>query len=81
MCDTCGCGTKEHDHNHIHVVLPVSGMQCAHCEKKLNDALNKCQGVHAQANASSGEVALILHEDSPNLAEIKAIINRLGFQA
>ncbi len=77
MCETCGCGQKEHDH--LHLILPVKGMTCEHCAANIEKTLNAMAGVHATADFKLGAVSLMLHEEG-DLAKAKEAILDLGFE-
>ena len=35
-------------------VLKIEGMSCAHCQKRVEDALNSVEGVEAQVDLEAG---------------------------
>ena len=76
MCETCGCGNP--NHNHTHIIIPVKGMECDKCAKRIEDALNKLTGIHATVDYELGVASLLLHDDG-NLAEAKKVITDMGF--
>lgn len=78
MCETCGCGNS--DHHHTHLMLPITGITDEESCRKLEEALNQLSGVHATADYKIGAVSLLLHEEG-DLAEVKKLIEQLGYQA
>lgn len=79
MCDSCGC--HNHDEEIVAVSLPVKGMSCQACAKRIQNALNELEGVqHAQADFGEGFVSLELTHDG-NLQKVKDAIHNLGYEA
>ena len=63
-------------------VFAVKGMSCAHCEGRINDALNAIDGVkNSKASAKKAEVSVKYDENKVSLADLKAAVNALGYEA
>ena len=58
--------------------LNVKGMHCKSCEMLLKDALEDI-GVQATANAKTGEVTVEYDDAKTDLATIKKIIKKEGY--
>ena len=60
--------------------LKVEGMECAGCEKRIQNAVSNIKGVkEVKANHENG-VVVITAKDGVNVEEIKNKINDLGFE-
>ena len=60
--------------------LKVEGMECAGCEKRIQNAVSNIKGVkEVKANHENG-VVVITAKDGVNVEEIKNKINELGFE-
>ena len=60
--------------------LKVEGMECAGCEKRIQNAVSNIKGVkEVKANHENG-VVVITEKDGVNVEEIKNKINDLGFE-
>ena len=63
-------------------IFSVKGMSCAHCEGRVNEALNAIDGVKSsKASAKKAEVAVKYDEGKVSLADLKAAVNALGYEA
>ncbi len=61
--------------------LNVNGMNCAHCEKAVMDALLELNGIsEVKASASEKKVTVIFDETKVTLDEIAAAIDEEGFE-
>ena len=62
------------------IVLDVEGMACEGCEKRIQNALSKVDGVkEVIANHATGKVNLTL-DDATDERGLKDIISNLGFE-
>lgn len=62
------------------IILNVEGMACGGCEKRIQNALSKVDGVKkVVANHATGKVNLTL-DDSLDEKTIEDIISKLGFE-
>lgn len=62
------------------IILNVEGMACGGCEKRIQNALSKVDGVkEVVANHANGKVNLTL-DDSLDEKTIEDIISKLGFE-
>ena len=62
------------------VILNVEGMACGGCEKRIQNALSKVEGVkEVVANHTTGKVNLTI-EDTTDETNLKNIISELGFE-
>ena len=62
-------------------VLTVTGMSCAHCEARVNGALEALDGVKSsKASAKKSEVAVKFDESTVGLDKIKSVISELGYE-
>lgn len=61
--------------------LSVTGMSCAHCESRVNAALEAMEGVKsAKATAKKNEVTVKFDESKLEIAAIKAKIIETGYE-
>ena len=61
--------------------ISVEGMTCAACANRIQRTLSKLEGVEqAQVNFANGR-ATVLHDPAVDDAELRAAIERLGYQA
>lgn len=61
-------------------VLKVSGMSCSHCERAINEAVYKLDGVkEAIANAGAKTVTVTFDDESVTLQKIKETIEEEGY--
>ena len=68
------------DDNMQRIVLKVSGMSCAHCEKAVTDALMGIGAANASADAYAGEAALEFEAGKLGIEQIKAAILDAGYE-
>lgn len=62
-------------------ILNVNGMNCAHCEKAVMDAVFALDGVsEAKASAPEKKVTVVFDEAKVTLDEIAAAIDEEGFE-
>jgi len=62
------------------VTLAVTGMMCAHCENRVNEALSKVAGVaQAKADAKANQVTCEFDETRVNVDTIKETIEDVGY--
>lgn len=62
------------------IILNVEGMACGGCEKRIQNALSKVDGVkEVVANHTTGKVNLTI-EDTLEEKNLKNIISELGFE-
>ena len=62
-------------------VLTVTGMSCAHCEARVNGALEALDGVKSsKTSAKKSEVAVKFDESTVGLDKIKSVISELGYE-
>ncbi|MEG0692880.1 MAG: cation transporter [Oscillospiraceae bacterium] len=62
-------------------ILSVTGMSCAHCEGRVNTALEAIDGVKSsKASAKKNEVVVKFDESKTDLATIKAKIIEIGYE-
>lgn len=62
------------------IILNVEGMACGGCEKRIQNALSKVDGVkEVVANHTTGKVNLTI-EDTLEEKILKNIISELGFE-
>jgi copper chaperone len=62
------------------ITLKVAGMACAHCERRVSDALKKLDGVKkASASAKNGEVAVSFDTDRTDVEKIRTAIEQSGY--
>ena len=61
--------------------IAVEGMTCAACSNRIQRTLTKLDGVEsAQVNFANGR-ATVLHDPAVDDAQLRAAIERLGYQA
>lgn len=62
------------------IILDVEGMACGGCEKRIQNALLKVEGVkEVVANHTTGKVNLTI-DDTIDEKNLKNIISELGFE-
>ena len=62
-------------------ILNVNGMNCAHCEKAVRDAVLELDGIsEVTASAPEKKVTVIFDETKVTLDEIAAAIEEEGFE-
>jgi copper chaperone len=60
----------------------VNGMSCAHCEARVNTALEAVEGVKSsKANAKKNEVVVKFDETAVSLDALKETIREAGYEA
>ena len=62
------------------IILEVSGMSCAHCEKAVINALSDLGVKSVKASAKKGTVDITFSPEAVTLEKIKAEINEIGYQ-
>ena len=78
MCDTCGC-TASDGHGET-MVLPVKGMECSACAKKLEEVVGKLPGLHhVKADADQGTLSFAVSENG-DLAAVRNAVLGAGFE-
>lgn len=60
-------------------IVEISGMHCAHCSSRVENALNAIEGVKATVNLKKGVAVVKSKEDIPQ-SVIKQAIEELGFE-
>ena len=65
------------------MVLDVSNMNCAHCEKKVETALSFVPGVvSCKPDSGTKEVSIVLDAKAPaNVDAIVAALKEIGYEA
>lgn len=59
----------------------VNGMSCAHCEGRVNTALEALEGVkQSKASAKKAEVTVKYEESSVTLDAIKEAVRQVGYE-
>lgn len=62
------------------ITLNVAGMMCGHCEARVQDALNKLDGIkECKADSQTNQVHLSYEEDIIKEAEIIDAIEACGY--
>lgn len=62
-------------------IIKVDGMMCGHCESRVQDALNKIDGLMTcVASAKDNKVDVEYDETKTGLAEIKETIESIGYE-
>ncbi|MFZ2538145.1 MAG: copper ion binding protein [Oscillospiraceae bacterium] len=62
-------------------IISVNGMSCAHCEGRVNTALEALEGVKsAKASAKKNEVVVKFDESKVDISAIKAKIIETGYE-
>ncbi len=63
------------------IVLNVTGMSCAHCEKRVNTALSALTGIKkASANAKKNSVTVSFDESVIDDTKVKEAIVEAGYE-
>ncbi|HDL19298.1 MAG TPA: heavy-metal-associated domain-containing protein [Bacteroidetes bacterium] len=63
-------------------VVKIKGMMCTSCANKVEQALQKVDGVKSvQADYKTGEVKIVFSSDKINLKKVNDAISGTGFQA
>ena len=63
------------------IKVGVTGLNCDHCEKKLEHALRKVPEVsQAKADYKSKEVVIQFDQSKPNQDDLHKAFNELGYQ-
>lgn len=60
-------------------IIEINGMSCAHCQGKVEKALNSIEGVEAKVNLKRKIATVDLKEDVDN-ETLKQIIDEAGFE-
>src|SRR5690348_7102849 len=61
-------------------LLPIGGMTCASCVRRVERALSKVEGVHQAAVNLATERATVRYDPSvANLAQLRAAVERAGY--
>jgi len=69
--------SKAHDHAQR---LPVTGMHCASCVRRVETALAQVPGVqNASVNLATGEASLQFGEAPPSFADLREALTRAGY--
>jgi len=64
------------------IILKISGMHCASCAAKIENALKKESGIKsANVNFATEKLYLEFDPDTINLSQIQKILDKLGYQA
>lgn len=64
------------------ISLPVKGMSCAHCEARVNTAVEALPGVKkCKANAKKGEVTFKFDPEVTGPDAVKVAIRQAGYEA
>lgn len=75
MCDDCGCGA-----NLDSVILKVDGMTCGHCQKAVEKALLKLNGVvSAEVDLADKSVTVNFVGDATNVGKMEVAIIDAGY--
>ena len=62
-------------------ILNVNGMNCAHCEKAVMDAVNELDGIsEVKASATEKKVTIVFDETKVTLDMVAAAIDEEGFE-
>lgn len=56
----------------------IDGMMCAHCQKRVSDALNGLEGVHAEVDLENNKAVLTLDKEVSD-EKIKEVITDAGY--
>ena len=56
----------------------IDGMMCAHCQKRVSDALNGLEGVHAEVDLENNKAVLTLDKEVSD-DKIKEVIEDAGY--
>jgi len=59
-------------------VLTVTGMTCSHCEARVQNALNRLNGVYAEVDLKSGK-AQVLYKDGVETAQLEKAVRDAGY--
>lgn len=59
--------------------LKIKGMTCGHCQKRVEDALNKLPGLSAQVNLKKEE-AVVSITGEWNEAAVRAAVSDTGYE-
>ena len=60
--------------------LKIEGMMCAHCQKHVNDALAKMEGVTAVTVDLEGKKADVTMDREIPMEEFKKVITEAGYE-
>lgn len=61
--------------------ITVNGMSCAHCEARVNKAIDAIDGVSSsKASSKKSEVTVKFDEARTSLDAIKAVITETGYE-
>ncbi len=64
------------------IVLPIEGMTCASCVRRVERALSKVPGVkEAQVNLATEQATVTLDSSSVSIADLRAAVERAGYRA
>ena len=84
------CGTRDavekkvkvSDHNRGHypytVTLDIDGMTCSNCSRRVENALNKMDGVWAKVNLGAHKATVRLKQE-PDEAALRAAVQGVGY--
>ncbi len=68
---------RNRDHYRYEALLRIDGMICRNCALKVENALNRLDGVWAKADVSAGK-ADVLMKEKRNEEELRNAVNDLG---
>src|SRR5436305_6208766 len=72
--------TTEHDAVETEVLLPIGGMTCASCVRRVERALTKVEGVHSAGVNLATERALVKYDPAlVDLGKLRAAVEVAGY--
>lgn len=76
-----GCKGSEGCDRSQELTLSVTGMNCSHCQKAVEDALNNLNGIQdVQVDLEQGMVKLKYDPTVVSLPKLKAAIQEAGYE-
>ncbi|MGN0372862.1 MAG: heavy-metal-associated domain-containing protein [Enterocloster sp.] len=69
------CRDTDLSHYPYHCILPVKGMSCANCEKRIENAFHRSDNYYVKADRKKKQVEIYMKQEIEE-QELKQIINR-----
>ncbi len=75
-----GCGCENSESCELTMTVKINGMMCAHCEKRVKDALEALPGVVSADVSHEKEQAVIVHNGKLAAADVKIAVEKAGYK-
>ncbi len=73
--------TEQSERKTEEITIPVSGMTCAACVKRVEKALNAVEGVEsASVNLSAAKAGVIYDPEAVGIPDLESAITEIGYE-